>query len=147
MNNIELKTSDPIYNLEVNRANTIIKSDGFEKPIWGSITGDITLQKDLMNLFKPMTDEECPLTLKLVINAGNTETSRQNIRVFLRTRELPTHYKLSENPDFNNVEWVSYNCNFVDFKISQTKGEHTVYGLVKNQYKESEIAFEKITLI
>ena len=104
MNNIELKTSDPIYNLEVNRANTIIKSDGFEKPIWGSITGDITLQKDLMNLFKPMTDEECPLTLKLVINAGNTETSRQNIRVFLRTRELPTHYKLSENPDFNNVE-------------------------------------------
>lgn len=35
------------YNLEVKRANIIINSDGSSTVVWGSITGDITKQKDL----------------------------------------------------------------------------------------------------
>lgn len=135
------------YELDLKRANIVVGSGGTVNPVWGAITGDITQQKDLMDLFKPMTDEECPLTLKLVINAGDSEANTQNVRIFLRTRGLPLYYKLSEDPDLNKIEWIPFDCNYVSFELLASKGEHTVYGQLKNQYKESEIVSEKITLI
>lgn len=35
------------YELELNRANVVIGSGGVVEPVWGTITGDITQQKDL----------------------------------------------------------------------------------------------------
>lgn len=49
MNNIELKTSDPIYNLEVKRANVIVGSGSSVDVVWGSIVGDISQQTDLQD--------------------------------------------------------------------------------------------------
>ncbi|CDE61309.1 predicted protein [Parabacteroides sp. CAG:409] len=49
MNNIELKTSDPIYNLEVKRANVIVGSGSSVDVVWGTIVGDISQQTDLQD--------------------------------------------------------------------------------------------------
>ena len=35
------------YELELNRANVVVGTSGTVEPVWGTITGDITQQKDL----------------------------------------------------------------------------------------------------
>lgn len=140
------------YKVELSRANVVI-GNSFDEPSigkseWGYITGDIYEQKDLINLLpKYYTESEVPLELTLVLNAGKSETTKEDIRINLRTRGLPTHYMVSEDYNFSNTEWVPFECNFIDFKISPSKGEHTIYGKIKNQYKESERVVAKITLI
>lgn len=143
---------DKSYILKLKRANVVIDNSSEEpssgRAEWGYITGNICEQRDLINLLpKYYTDEEVPLELTLVLNAGKPETTKEDIRIHLRTRGLPTHYMVSEDYKFSNSEWVPFECNFIDFKISPSKGEHTIYGKIKNEYKESERVVAKITLI
>lgn len=151
MNNIELKTSDPIYNLEVNRTNVVIGNPN-NNNVWGYIEGNICNQRDLMNLveqLRPKTwkDEDVPLTLTVELNYGEPETTKTNIAVKLKTRGLPSHYRLSEDQSFAGVDWIPFYSNVLYFDINPSKGEHKVYGQLKNQYKESEVTSGTITLI
>lgn len=99
---------------------------------------------------KVISDESAKRTalwLRIVINQDEGTTCDINVRVHLATKGLPTHYRLSENQEFINVDWIPFDCNYVDFTFSPSKGIKELYGQTKNNYFESNTAIETITLI
>ena len=99
---------------------------------------------------KVISDESAkhtPLWLRLIINQDEGTTNDINVRVHLATKGLPTHYRLSEYKEFTDAKWISFDCNYVDFIFSPSKGLKELYGQTKNNYYDSNTATETITLI
>jgi len=63
----------------------------------------------------------------------------RNITVHNSIIGIPTHYRVSESPDFTGASWVPFTSVDFPFTLSSGFGVKTVYVQVKNQYGESNV--------
>lgn len=85
-----------------------------------------------------------PVINTLTVNDGDLITDKTAVQLVSNvTKGAPAYYKISENTDFENAEWVLYNVN-VPFQLSLNIGLKTIYFKVKNLAGES--AVERVNL-
>lgn len=105
----------------------------------------LELIRSNIKIASDIVEKNTPLTLRIVCRKETIKNSM--VLVHLATRGLPTHYRLSENKDFKGAEWIPFECNYIDFELSKSKGQKEIYGQIKNNYYESEVSKEIIYLV
>ena len=83
----------------------------------------------------------------IIINNGDVDSVSTVVNVFFNiSGSQPTHYMLSELSDFSDATWTEYLSATAQFTLSSELGEKIIYAKVKNDYNESAIVSDSITL-
>jgi len=59
---------------------------------------------------------------------------------------IASHYKISEDSSFSNIDWIALDSNYV-FQISDGYGSKTVYFVLKNENGASDTLFDVINYV
>ena len=79
----------------------------------------------------------------ILINNGDSSTKSSTVQVTMKYKGNITHYKLSENSDLEQEQWIEYQSDTVSYTFSHT-GQKTLYCQIKNQDQVSEIKSSSI---
>lgn len=83
----------------------------------------------------------------IFINNDDADTYSQSVLIFISKSGIPTHYKISENPDFVGVGWTAWTSdmdNGIPFTLSEGYGQKTVYCQLKDTLLETAIKVDTI---
>lgn len=83
------------YELELKRANVIVGTDGTVEPVWGTITGDITQQKDLQEELTGIK-ESIPDLTQVKEDIANLESVKADKSEIPDVTELATKEELTD---------------------------------------------------
>jgi len=81
----------------------------------------------------------------ILIDSGAIKTEVLDVKVAFNFKGLPSHYMLSEVPDFKGASWMTFE-NPVSFRISSEYTVKTIYAKVKDIVGESAVCSAKIEL-
>jgi len=81
----------------------------------------------------------------ILIDSGAVKTEVLDVKVAFNFKGLPSHYMLSEVPDFKGASWMTF-ANPVSFRISSEYTVKTIYAKVKDVVGESAVCSAKIEL-
>ena len=80
--------------------------------------------------------DETPNVVWFLINNGAKITNSRTVTLNNQTTGYPTHYKISEDPNFKGSDWKNYSIE-PRFRLSKSKGLKTLYFKVKRKNIES----------
>lgn len=107
----------------------------------GSLSASHTTQNGTLTIGKGF-----PVVSTFQINNGDAETVSRTVTLNNTATGGPTHYKASENSNFDGAIWQAYSVG-PSFTLSAGDGSKTVYFKVKNAGgSESNTAIDSITL-
>nr|DAR79093.1 MAG TPA: Putative polysaccharide deacetylase [Caudoviricetes sp.] len=100
-------------------------------------------------IFANITLEIVPFALNsITINNGVESTTDRQVNVTMSlSGDIPTHYIISESPDFAGAFLTAFTSNCVNFELSPGIGIKTIYVKVKTSTQESEIKSAIINLV
>ena len=125
---------------------SFILSDGFnEKTVYVKLKNTHGESKSLS---AKITYTETVLTLdSITVNDGALSTAQRDTRIKFTYSGTPTHYMISENSSFSDASWIAFENDIVDFTLSQSYGNKTVYGKLKNDTTQPEYKSARIELV
>lgn len=100
-------------------------------------------------IFANITLEIVPFALNsITINNGVESTTDRQVYVTMSlSGDIPTHYIISESPDFAGAFLTAFTSNCVNFELSPGIGIKTIYVKVKTSTQESEVKSAIINLV
>lgn len=83
----------------------------------------------------------------ITINDGVAFGEEREVSVRFNYLGFPTHYRLSESPEFADAEWLAWSGDTVGFTLSAGNGEKTVYAQIKTGDVSAAVVSGKITIL
>nr|WP_315393946.1 hypothetical protein [uncultured Sphingobacterium sp.] len=103
-----------------------------------------SLRQPFLNRLNHLTSP--PLFTKMTLNNGIIFSESRDINVELEYKNtVPTHYMISENPQFIGAVWYEYNGD-VNYQLSSDYEQKTLYAKLKNTFGDSNTVTANIEL-
>jgi len=95
-------------------------------------------------------EHNAPILASILIDDGDESCISQSVLVSLNRTggNVPSHYRISESPNFTGADWVMYVSDTISLSLSSGEGEKTVYVQLKdNANSESDVKWDKIIYV
>lgn len=80
------------------------------------------------------------------INAGGSTTAQRQVVVDISVAGQPTHYRISEDPQFRDAQWLAY-VQRPRFQLSPGRGSKTVYLQVRRLNEVAGASLQSVSAV
>lgn len=103
-------------------------------------TQESEVRSDTINLVEGLS------LVSIIVNDGADKTRSKTVNVTINAAGSPTHYMISESPDFTGASWITFQTP-VMFTLSEGAGVKILYVKVKDTVGESNTVTSSIELV